>query len=58
MAACSGNAGDSMTRSNHMRFTTKDVDRDNYEANCAQIQRGGWWHNSCGDSNLNGNYYK
>lgn len=58
IAHYSGNAGDSMTRNNHMRFTTKDADNDQYHNhNCAFLQQGGWWHNSCGDSNLNGLYY-
>jgi len=57
IAHYSGNAGDSMTRNNQMRFTAKDSDHDRHAMNCAVEKRSGWWHNACGDSNLNGHYY-
>jgi len=59
IAHYSGNAGDSMTRNNHMRFSTKDEDNDlSRQQNCAVNHEAGWWFNSCGDSNLNGKYHK
>ncbi|KAH0616159.1 hypothetical protein JD844_027079 [Phrynosoma platyrhinos] len=52
----SGTAGDSLTGGFHpevkwwanhqgMKFSTKDRDNDNYENNCAQEDRAGWWFN-------------
>ena len=42
----SGSAGDSLSFSNLMGFTTRDRDND-YDANrnCAQKQAGAWWYN-------------
>ena len=55
----SGNAGDSMTRNNHMRFSTRDSDNDlSRQTNCGEVHEAGWWFNSCGDSNVNGIYHK
>lgn len=40
-----------------MKFSTKDVDNDNdFIRNCASVSKGGWWHNSCQKSNLNGEF--
>lgn len=40
-----------------MKFSTKDVDNDNDTIrNCASVSKGGWWHNSCQKSNLNGEF--
>nr|XP_009859743.2 angiopoietin-related protein 2-like isoform X1 [Ciona intestinalis] len=58
IAHYSGNAGDSLTWHNNMRFTTFDADNDPFPRNCADFQRGGWWYNMCAHSNLNGVYYK
>lgn len=42
---------------NLMKFSTKDVDNDNDTIrNCARVSKGGWWHNSCQRSNLNGEF--
>lgn len=42
---------------NLMKFSTKDVDHDNDTiGNCASASKGGWWHNSCQRSNLNGEF--
>jgi len=57
IAHYSGNAGDALTRSNNMQFSTKDSDNDVHEINCAEKERGGWWYANCGESNLNGIYY-
>nr|CAB3221550.1 angiopoietin-related protein 2-like [Phallusia mammillata] len=58
IAHYSGNAGDSLTWHNNMAFTTKDVDNDPFDRNCATFHGGGWWYNTCAQSNLNGIYYK
>ena len=36
-----GDAGDSMTGNNGMKFSTRDRDNDN----CAQEYKGAWWFN-------------
>ncbi|XP_056003562.1 fibrinogen alpha chain-like [Ostrea edulis] len=41
---------------NGMRFTTYDVDNDQYTYNCATKWGGGWWFNDCTDVFLNGPY--
>lgn len=28
-----------------MKFSTLDRDNDNYEENCAEQDKGGWWYN-------------
>ena len=50
---------DRLTYNNDMQFTTKDRDNDKWSSrNCAQGTDvlGGWWFNSCYESNLNGRY--
>ncbi|KAJ6668606.1 hypothetical protein lerEdw1_012088 [Lerista edwardsae] len=55
----SGTAGDSLTGGFHpevkwwanhqgMKFSTKDRDNDNYEQNCAEEDKAGWWFNRSG----------
>ena len=39
-----------------MKFSTKDVDNDMYNSNCARIRHGAWWFKSCLKSHLNGEY--
>ncbi|CAC5363415.1 Fibrinogen-like protein 1,Fibrinogen-like protein A,Angiopoietin-4,Ryncolin-2,Ryncolin-4,Fibrinogen C domain-containing protein 1-A,Angiopoietin-2,Tenascin-N,Fibroleukin,Angiopoietin-related protein 1,Ficolin-2,Tenascin-R,Ficolin-3,Ryncolin-3,Ficolin-1,Fibrinogen C domain-containing protein 1-B,Fibrinogen C domain-containing protein 1 [Mytilus coruscus] len=48
----SGNAGDSLTYSNGMKFTTVDRNNDLISSNCAE-ERGPWWFKSCSQSALN-----
>ena len=52
----SGNAGDSMSYHNGMKFSTYDQDNDVWNGNCAQTYKGAWWHKECHFSNLNGAY--
>ncbi|XP_025889398.1 fibrinogen-like protein 1 isoform X1 [Nothoprocta perdicaria] len=65
----SGTAGDSLTGGFHpevkwwadhrgMKFSTRDRDNDNYEGNCAEEEKAGWWFNRCHSANLNGLYYR
>ncbi len=51
-------AGDSLSKHNGMRFSTKDQDNDNYSASCAQSFNGAWWYDKCLVSNLNGAYLR
>ncbi|CAL4060461.1 unnamed protein product, partial [Meganyctiphanes norvegica] len=51
-----GDAGDALTlRHNGQAFTTYDQDNDPWSSgNCAERFKGGWWYQTCHDSNLNG----
>ncbi|XP_008933282.1 PREDICTED: fibrinogen C domain-containing protein 1-B-like, partial [Merops nubicus] len=40
------------------QFTTKDLDNDHSENNCAAFYHGAWWYRNCHTSNLNGQYLK
>ena len=42
---------------NGHKFSTIDKDNDNATGNCALFRGGGWWHNRCGGSSLNGEYF-
>ena len=53
-----GNAKDSFSPHNGMKFSTKDSDNDKWKNNCAASYKGGWWYNACYTSNLNGYYSK
>ncbi|KAH8394735.1 hypothetical protein KR222_003905 [Zaprionus bogoriensis] len=56
LGSYSGTAGDSLSYSKYMKFSTYDRDNDNSTLNCAAQFSGAWWYNSCMYSNLNGQY--
>ena len=54
-----GNAGDSFSYHNNMKFSTKNADNDASRpssVNCAQLAKGGWWYNDCQQACLTGQY--
>ncbi|XP_049804338.1 angiopoietin-related protein 2-like [Schistocerca nitens] len=52
-----GDAGDSLIYHAGMKFSTYDMDHDNWsDGNCAESHTGAWWYNGCDTSNLNGRY--
>ncbi|WAR00477.1 ANGP1-like protein [Mya arenaria] len=53
----SGNAGDSLSYHDGMKFSTKDLDNDIHDRNCAAENKGGWWFSECYFSHLNGMYH-
>ena len=52
----SGNANDSLSHHNNMKFSTHDQDNDIYSGKCATAYKGAWWYKDCHHSNLNGQY--
>ncbi|XP_052898083.1 angiopoietin-4-like, partial [Anopheles moucheti] len=54
----SGTAGDSLRSLVGVLFSAYDIDVDNSDGNCAVLNRGAWWYDNCGESNLNGFYLK
>ncbi|XP_023214831.1 techylectin-5A-like [Centruroides sculpturatus] len=46
--------GDSLSYHNEMKFSARDNDNDFAYEDCANLRKGGWWYNSCTESNLNG----
>ena len=56
IAGYTGTAGDSLTYSNGMQFSTKDRDNDGNSGNCAAAYGGAGWFNNCYYADLNGRY--
>ncbi|ELU05732.1 hypothetical protein CAPTEDRAFT_174629, partial [Capitella teleta] len=52
----SGNSTDALRYSNHMPFSTMDLDNDVSSTHCAKFYTAGWWYKHCHYSNLNGRY--
>ncbi|KAG5678255.1 hypothetical protein PVAND_007947 [Polypedilum vanderplanki] len=51
----SGDAGDALSYHAGMKFSTFDVDNDEWsDGSCAKSHLAGWWFNKCDMSNLNG----
>lgn len=53
-----GDAGDSFSYHNGMRFSMKDQDNEISATNCVQKHNGAWWYRDCHASNLNGAYLR
>ncbi|XP_078352826.1 uncharacterized protein LOC144637638 [Oculina patagonica] len=53
-----GTAGDSISFSSNMQFSTKDSDNDLWSNHCAKMFKGVWWYRTCHRSNRNGLYLK
>uniref|UniRef100_A0A1X7SPQ0 Fibrinogen C-terminal domain-containing protein n=1 Tax=Amphimedon queenslandica TaxID=400682 RepID=A0A1X7SPQ0_AMPQE len=51
-----GNAGDSLSVHDNMKFSTHDCDNDISDGNCALAYKGAWWYTKGHASNLNGRY--
>ncbi|XP_056397090.1 ficolin-1-like [Hyla sarda] len=52
-----GDAGDSMTYHNGIKFSTLDQDNDVDIGSCVNSHKGGWWYKACHYANLNGFYH-
>lgn len=50
-------AGNSLSRQLGQKFSTYDLDNDDWPSNCAKTFKGAWWYEHCHASNLNGYYY-
>ena len=53
-----GDAGDSLSYHNGMKFSTEDSDNDVNIRSCSADNKSGWWFESCFLANLNGVYRK
>ncbi|XP_003383376.1 PREDICTED: fibrinogen C domain-containing protein 1-like [Amphimedon queenslandica] len=51
-----GNAGDSLSFNNMMKFSTKDRDNDADGGSCASRHPGAWWFKNCYRAHLNAPY--
>ena len=49
-------AGDSLTYSNKMMFSTVDQDNDKYIGSCSIYRKSGGWFKHCAYANPNGQY--
>jgi hypothetical protein len=54
----SGDAGDSLAKSNGNAFSTKQVDNDKSSGHCAQARNAAWWYRACTHSQLTGEYLR
>ncbi|XP_024115835.1 microfibril-associated glycoprotein 4 [Oryzias melastigma] len=51
-----GNAGDSLSYHDSMKFSTFDKDQDEHVSDCARRYLGGFWYNGCHHTNPTGIY--
>ncbi|XP_055488803.1 angiopoietin-related protein 4-like [Leucoraja erinacea] len=55
----SGDLSSTMSSCKAVPFSTTDRDSDLHSMiNCAEQHSGGWWFSGCGESNLNGKYFR
>lgn len=50
-----GDLADALANITGIQFSTKDAPNDSHR-NCPRHYTGGWWFDSCGETNLNGRY--
>ncbi|XP_072295005.1 angiopoietin-related protein 3 [Eucyclogobius newberryi] len=53
LSQSSGDLADALTNVTGVQFSTKDID---HQRNCPRHSTGGWWFDSCVETNLNGRY--
>uniref|UniRef100_A0A6P4ERQ3 Fibrinogen-like protein 1 n=1 Tax=Drosophila rhopaloa TaxID=1041015 RepID=A0A6P4ERQ3_DRORH len=53
-----GTAGDSLEQHLSRKFSTRDYNNDSLGNSCPADESGGWWYFGCGQSQLNGKFYK
>ncbi|KRF98376.1 uncharacterized protein Dwil_GK27020 [Drosophila willistoni] len=58
LGAYVGTAGDSLSENVGAKFSTRDRDNSEGDEDCTSDGSGGWWYTYCGDSQLNGIFYK
>ncbi|XP_044882688.1 angiopoietin-related protein 3 isoform X2 [Mauremys mutica] len=59
LSEISGNIPNALPEQTELRFSMMDHDNaTKRDFNCPERYSGGWWHRTCGETNLNGKYIK